>query len=103
MKKFNIYGFHKRKKHEESRKIYSPGAYLFLMIQEHEMHLEEFSIISNISKNDLQDILNDKKIIDYEISEKLSHVFDTSKEFWINLQKNYDKYIEDKERTDCEK
>ena len=69
------------------------------MIQEYEINLEEFSIISNISKNDLQDILNDKKIIDYEISEKLSHVFDTSKEFWINLQKNYDNYIEYKERT----
>ena len=64
------------------------------------MNLEEFSIISNISKNDLHDILTDKKTIDYEISEKLSRVFDTSKEFWINLQKNYDKYIEDKERTD---
>lgn len=93
----------KRKKHKESRKIYSPGAYLFLMIQEYEMNLEEFSIISNISKNDLYDILNDKKIIDYEISKKLSHVFDTSKEFWINIQKNYDKYIEDKERTNYDK
>lgn len=99
MKKFNIYGFHKRKKHEESRKMYSPGAYLFLMIQEYEMNLEEVSIISNISKNDLHDILTDKKSIGYEISEKLSRVFDTSKEFWINIQKNYDRYIEDKERT----
>jgi addiction module HigA family antidote len=69
-----------------------------------EVLVEEFMVPMNIGNKKLMElceydnsyisnVLFNNEAITVEFSNVLSHVFGTSKEFWIDLQHNYDKRI----------
>ena len=52
--------------------------------------IKEISKQLSISSNELSEIINEKSSITPEIALRLSMAFDTTPDFWMNLQKNYD-------------
>jgi addiction module HigA family antidote len=53
--------------------------------------LKEFKKDITLSNYELDQLLNREIKINEEIAEKLEQSFGPSKQFWLNLQKNYDK------------
>ena len=52
--------------------------------------ITELSSILGISRKTLSKIINQRGSIIPDMALRLSRAFDTSPEFWLNLQKNYD-------------
>ena len=52
--------------------------------------ITELSNILCVSRKTLSKIINERASVTPEMALKLSRAFDTSPEFWINLQRNYD-------------
>ncbi|MBW1699126.1 MAG: HigA family addiction module antidote protein [Deltaproteobacteria bacterium] len=52
--------------------------------------ITELSNILGVSRKTLSKIINERAAVTPEMALKLSRAFDTSPEFWINLQRNYD-------------
>ena len=52
--------------------------------------ITELSNILGVSRKTLSKIINERASVTPEMALKLSRAFDTSPEFWINLQRNYD-------------
>jgi len=46
---------------------------------------------SNLTMEEWEDLISNELQIDERIAEELEKVFKVSKQFWLNLQKNYDK------------
>ncbi len=49
----------------------------------------DLSKILGISVTNVEELISGNYEVDEKIAESLSFMFETSKEFWINLQKNY--------------
>ena len=52
-----------------------------------------FLVKTGISKDDLSLIVAEKMSITLDIAVKLAKYFDNSTNYWLNLQKQYDKYM----------
>ncbi|OCC14142.1 HigA protein (antitoxin to HigB) [Dissulfuribacter thermophilus] len=51
------------------------------------------SEVLGVSRKTLSKIINEKASVTPEMALKLSRAFNTSPEFWLNLQRNYDLWI----------
>ncbi len=51
---------------------------------------DEFAGYLKVSPDVVSEILNEQRGLDGELALKLSKVFDTSAEFWLNMQNAYD-------------
>ncbi len=74
-------------------KRFHPGVYLKDTIDVLDLTIDEFSVKTGISKDDLSLIVDEKMNITLDITEKLAKYFDNSTNYWLNLQKLYDKYM----------
>src|SRR4030043_767378 len=52
--------------------------------------ISEFALILGISRKTLSKILNGRGAITPDMALRLSRAFNTTADFWLNLQKNYD-------------
>src|SRR4030043_2368633 len=52
--------------------------------------ISEFALILGISRKTLSKILNGRGAITPSMALRLSRAFNTTADFWLNLQKNYD-------------
>jgi len=52
--------------------------------------ITELSSILDVSRKTLSKIINERGSITPDMALRLSRAFDTTAEFWLNLQKNYD-------------
>lgn len=77
----------------EGIKRFHPGVYLKETIDVLDLTIDEFSVKTGISKDDLSLIVDEKMNITLDIAEKLAKYFDNSTNYWLNLQKLYDKYM----------
>lgn len=77
----------------EGIKRFHPGVYLKETIDVLDLTIDEFSVKTGISKDDLSLIIDEKMNITLDIAEKLAKYFDNSTNYWLNLQKLYDKYM----------
>ena len=55
--------------------------------------ITELSKVLDTSKKILSKIINERGAVTPEMALKLSRVFDTSPEFWVTLQRNYDLWV----------
>ena len=67
-----------------------PGEILSEYIKSTGITITEVALGLDISRKVLSQIINERAGISPEMAIKLSVAFDTSPEFWINLQKNYE-------------
>lgn len=74
-------------------KRFHPGVYLKDTIDVLDLTIDEFSVKTGISKDDLSLIVAEKMNITLDIAERLAKYFDNSTNYWLNLQKLYDKYM----------
>ena len=77
----------------EGIKRFHPGVYLKDTIDVLDLTIDEFSLRTGISKDDLSLIVAEKMSITLDIAEKLAKYFDNSTNYWLNLQKLYDEYM----------
>lgn len=77
----------------EGIKRFHPGVYLKETIDVLDLTIDEFSVKTGISKDDLSLIVDEKMNITLDIAEKLAKYFDNSTNYWLNLQKQYDEYM----------
>lgn len=77
----------------EGIKRFHPGVYLKDTIDVLDLTIDEFSVKTGISKDDLSLIVDEKMNITLDIAEKLAKYFDNSTNYWLNLQKQYDEYM----------
>jgi len=59
------------------------------------MTLDLFINKINLSKNEYSIIVSSSETIPFSFAEKLSNEFSTSVEYWINIDKNYKKWLND--------
>ena len=82
MKNFNVY----------------PGLIIKKDLECMNMSAKEFAFRTGISERTLSAIMNDKGAITFDVAYKLSQYFDSSIEFWLRLQSNYD--LENRKNSD---
>lgn len=58
-----------------------------------DINKKAFAILFRISENDLQDFLDGKLSCSPKMAEGLARTLGTTKEFWLNLQENYNKRV----------
>jgi addiction module HigA family antidote len=54
------------------------------------MTINEFASVLGISRKTLSKIINERGVITPDMALRLSRAFNTTPDFWLNLQKNYD-------------
>ena len=54
------------------------------------MTINEFASVLGISRKTLSKIINERGAITPDMALRLSRAFNTTPDFWLNLQKNYD-------------
>ncbi len=82
------------------RKPSHPGIILDeLYIKELNLNLEELALNLDISRNTLFRIRTGKANITPTIAVRLAEAFDTTPHLWLNLQQNYDIWVEENEKT----
>jgi len=64
--------------------------------------ITELSKVLGTSRKTLSKIINEKGSVTPYMALKLSRAFDTSPEFWINLQRNYDLWVAAQKSRDWE-
>ena len=69
---------------------FHPGYYIKEIIDESGLTQEDFAKRLNITVKSLGSILNGEQNLSNEIAIKLSEMFGTSVNLWLNLQKTYD-------------
>ena len=68
---------------------FHPGYYIQEFFKEESLSQEEFSKRYNIPL----EVINGEQSISIDIAKKLSNIVGTSIDYWLNLQKEYDKLI----------
>ena len=68
---------------------FHPGYYIHEFFKEESLSQEEFSKRYNIPL----EVINGEQSISIDIAKKLSNIVGTSIDYWLNLQKEYDKLI----------
>jgi antitoxin HigA-1 len=85
---------------EKRRKPNHPGIILDeLYIKPLNLNLQELADNLDISRNSLFKIRTAKASVTPSIAVRLAEAFETTPQLWLNLQQNYDLWIEKNERT----
>lgn len=83
----------------KTRKPNHPGTILEeLYIKPLNLNLQELAENLGLSRNSLFKIRNAQSSITPSIAVRLAEAFDTTPNLWLNLQQNYDLWIEENER-----
>jgi antitoxin HigA-1 len=86
--------------HEKKRKPNHPGVILDeLYIKPLNLNLQELADNLDISRNSLFKIRTAKASITPGLAVRLSEAFNTTPSLWLNLQQNYDIWVEEHEKT----
>lgn len=72
------------------RKVSHPGKYVDDAIYKLNITKDDFAYSIGISIEDVNSLINGKTNITYEVAEKLARFFNSSIDFWLNLQAKYD-------------
>ncbi|MGD0760876.1 MAG: HigA family addiction module antitoxin [Candidatus Sulfotelmatobacter sp.] len=67
-----------------------PGEHLAAELDELEMSAAELARRLNVPTNRITEILNGRRAITGDTALRLAHFFDTTAEFWLNLQSLYE-------------
>jgi len=65
--------------------------------------IKDLSEILGISRKTLSKIINERGSITPDMALRLSRAFDTSPDFWLNLQKNFDLWLAETASDDWQK
>ncbi len=65
--------------------------------------IKDMAEILGISRKTLSKIINERGSITPDMALRLSRAFDTSPNFWLNLQKNFDLWIAEQTSTEWQK
>lgn len=84
----------------EIKKYFHPGKYIKETIEELEMSQHEFAARVGVSDKFLSTVINGEAKINFDFASKLSKMFGTSLNVWMNLQTNYDVYQNELLRND---
>lgn len=85
---------------ERKRKPNHPGVILEeLYIKPLNLNLQELAENLGLSRNSLFKIRTCKASVTPSIAVRLAHAFDTTPHLWLNLQQNYDLWVEENEKT----
>lgn len=77
-----------------------PGQYIQDELESIDMTAKEFSLRTGISERTLSSIITGKGNITFEVADKLAEFFDNTVEFWVNLQVQYDIYLNEKKKNE---
>jgi len=78
-----------------------PGAVLReLYLKDLGISQVEFAACLGVSRKAVSKIVNEHGSVTPEMSLRLSRALETSPDFWLNLQKNYDLWVAEYETTD---
>jgi len=73
---------------------FHPGAYLReLLIWKH-IDFDEFSELTGIPQTQITEIVASRRGIDRAVSEGLAAYFGNSAQFWLELQYNFDRWVQ---------
>ena len=67
-----------------------PGEHLAEELRELDMSASSLARQIEVSPSRITEILNGRRAVTGDTALRLAHFFDTSAEFWLNLQKLYD-------------
>ncbi len=70
---------------------FHPGYYIEEMLEERDLALTEFSMQLGTTSENLNTVIRGEKNLSIDMAVKLSSILGTTVEYWINLQKLYDK------------
>lgn len=73
-----------------ARTAIHPGEHLAEQLEELDMSAAELARQINVPTNRITHILNGERAITGDTALRLGHFFNTSAEFWLNLQKIYE-------------
>ena len=73
-----------------------PGEHLAEELRELDMSAASLARQIEVPANRITEILNGRRAITGDTALRLAHFFDTSEEFWLNLQKLYELRIAEK-------
>lgn len=79
-------------------KRFHPGIYIKDSLEVMGMTSKEFSMRTGISERTLSAIMNEKGKVTFDVAYKLSVYFDSSINYWINLQNQYDMFLKENEQ-----
>lgn len=71
---------------------FHPGYYIEEIIEDCGLTLEEFAMKLGVTDEKLSMLISGKQKVSVDIAEKLSKILGTSVDYWLNLQREYDKY-----------
>jgi len=75
--------------------IIHPGETLQEIIEDNEMSQKELAIRAGVSEKHISTILSGQKSISVAFAKKLEYALGIEADFWINLQSNYDKEMQE--------
>ncbi|PIP38895.1 MAG: addiction module antidote protein, HigA family [Desulfobacterales bacterium CG23_combo_of_CG06-09_8_20_14_all_51_8] len=65
--------------------------------------IKDMAVTLGVSRKTLSKIINERGAITPDMALRLSRAFDTTPDFWLNLQKNFDLWQAEKESTEWKK
>lgn len=82
---------------EQSRpaKKFGPGYFIREQLEQREWNQEDFAEITGFSQKHISEVLNNKKSVSIEMARILAEVFDTSAQYWLNLDNAYQLWLHD--------
>lgn len=80
-----------------ARTAIHPGEHLAEQLEELDMSAAELARKINVPTNRITHILNSERAITGDTALRLGHFFNTSAEFWLNLQKIYELRVAEQE------
>ncbi len=83
------------------RALIHPGEQLRDMLEEMDMSASQFSKLLDVPTNRITQIMNGQRAITADTALRLAHYFGNSPEFWLNLQRNYDLVLAEREAGDA--
>lgn len=77
-----------------------PGVILTSFIEHEEITQQDLAERMNVPRQRLSGIINKRRRITADTAHRLARVFDTTPEFWMNLQTRWDLWEEQEEKGD---
>ena len=74
-------------------KKFGPGYFIREQLEQREWNQEDFAEITGFSQKHISEVLNNKKSISIDMARILAEVFDTSAQYWLNLDNAYQLWV----------
>ena len=74
-------------------KKFGPGYFIREQLELRELSQEELAVITTFSQKHISDLLNNEKGISLDTARILGEVFDTSAQYWLNLDHEYRSWL----------